>query len=174
MFLLNACKNKISVLQKEVITSGAVNVLKVKFQFDADWAGMSRWAVFRVGSVRKCIELDDSNQCCIPWECLRENDIGSGLDAGAYGMIGDTIVMPTVWCRLGTIMEGVKLGDAVLPATPSAAEQILSQMLAIRDEILGVTPPEEDDPEPEPEEPGDDDVATDEEVNDALDDIFGN
>ena len=185
MFLLNADKNKLTVLQKEIITSGAVDVLKVKFQFGSDWAGMTRWAVFRVGSMRKCIELDDSNQCSIPWECLRENDIGSSLDAGVYGMIGENIVLPTIWAKLGTIMEGVKLGDAALPPTPGAAEQILAQILAARDEVFaaisangGIIPDnggtDEGGGDESTDTETDGDVATDDEVNDALDDIFGN
>ena len=189
MFLLSADKSKLTVLQKEIITSGAVNAHDVKFQFDSDWDGMSRWAVFRVGSLRKSIELDDANKCKVPWECLRENDIGQSIYAGVYGMEGDTPVLPTIWARLGEINEGTRLGDTVLPPTPSAAEQILAQVLAARDEVFaaiqanGGIIPEGGGTEAPPEEPpaedntgGEEngDVATDDEVNDALDDIFGN
>ena len=188
MFLLSADNSKLTVLQKELITSGAINVYDVKFQFDSDWDEMSRWAVFRVGSLSKCIELDDTNKCKIPWECLRENDIGKILYAGVYGMKGETITLPTIWARMGEIMEGAKLGDTVLPPTPSMAEQILHQVLAARDEVFaaisangGIIPDSggtdegggsDEGTNTEPEVDGD--VATDEEVDDLLGDIFGN
>ena len=186
MFYLSADKCKLTVLQKGIITSGSVNVVDVKFQFDSDWGDMEqRIAVFRVGSVRVSVVLDDTNQCKVPWECLRENDIGKELQIGVYGMIGESVILPTVWASLGNIKEGTRLGDSALPPSPSVAEQILAQMLAVRDEILGAVggnPPGDDtggDEEPGGDSPGtdtevpDDDVASDDEVSDAFDDIFG-
>lgn len=193
MFYLSADKCKLSVLQKGIITSGSVNVFDVKFQFDSDWEGMEqRIAVFRVGSVRVSVVLDDTNQCKVPWECLRENDIGKELQIGVYGMIGETVILPTVWASLGNIKEGTRLGDSALPPSPSVAEQILAQMIAVRDEILaamggnpgdaGGNPgdaggneeePGGDDPGTDSEVPDNDEVASDDEVSDALDDIFG-
>ena len=187
MFLLSADNSKLAVLQKELITSGAINAYDVKFQFDSDWDDMSRWAVFRVGSLSKSIELDDTNKCKIPWECLRENDIGKILYAGVYGMKGETITLPTIWARMGEIMEGAKLGDTILPPTPSMAEQILRQVLTARDEVFaaisangGIIPdmggPDDggDDENTGTDTEVDGDVATDEEVDDLLGDIFGN
>ena len=196
MFLLSAGKSNLAVLQKGVITSGSVNVYDVKFQFDNDWAGLDRIAVFRVGKERVSVPLGDTNTCKLPWECVRENDIGKEVQVGVYGMVDSTIVLPTIWAGLGNIKEGACLGDSALPPTPSAAEQVLAQVLAARDEAIaardaailaaGGTIPDDGgddgdegaDPVPEPDtgtedETGGDDIATDEEVNDALDDIFG-
>ena len=104
-------------------------------------------------------------------------------------MIDTTVVLPTIWAGLGNLKEGCSLGSTALPATPSVAEQILAQVLAARDEVFeairangGIVPDtggDSGEPGPEPdtggteEEPGGGDVATDDEVNDALDDIFG-
>lgn len=201
MFLLSADKSKLTVLQKGIITSGSVNVYDVKFQFDGEWNGMERVAVFRVGKERVSVVLDDANTCKLPWECVRENYVGKEVLVGVYGMVGTTVVLPTVWGSLGNVKEGAELADAALPPTPSAAEQLLAQVLAARDEALAArdaailaaggtipdsgndtgdkddsggtddTETEGTDTETDSEESGD--VATDDEVNDALDDIFG-
>ena len=103
-------------------------------------------------------------------------------------MVDTTVVLPTVWAGLGNLKEGCSLGSTALPATPSVAEQILAQVLSARDEVFaairangGIVPdagddekePEPDTGNPEGEPTGDGDVATDDEVNDALDGIFG-
>ena len=190
MFLLSASKSKLTVLQKGIITSGSVNVYEVKFQFDSSWDGLERIAVFRVGKKSVSVTLDDTNTCKIPWECVCENDIGKEVLVGVYGMVDTTVVLPTVWAGLGNLKEGCRLGSTALPATPSVAEQILAQILSVRDEVFaairangGIIPDigggsEEPEPEPdtgntEDEPTGDGDVATDDEVNDALDGIFG-
>ena len=181
-------KSKLTVLQKGIITSGSVNVYEVKFQFDSSWDGMERIAVFRVGKKSVSITLDDTNTCKIPWECVCENDIGKEVLVGVYGMVDTTIVLPTVWAGLGNLKEGCRLGNTALPATPSVAEQVLAQILAARDAVFaaiqangGIIPdigddneePEPDIGKPDDEPVGDGDVATDDEVNDALDGIFG-
>ena len=194
MFLLSAGNCQLTVLQKGTITSGSLNVHEVKFQFDNNWDGLERIAVFRVGKKTVSVTLDDSNTCKLPWECVCENDIGKEVQVGVYGMAGTTMALPTVWAGLGNIKEGCCLGDSALPSTPSLAEQILAQVLSARDEAIkarnaailaaGGTIPDDDpeDPdtgtetEPDPggeEDTGDGDVATDDEVNDALDGIFG-
>ena len=190
MFLLSASKSNLAVLQKDIITSGSVNVFEVKFQFDNSWDDLDRVAVFRVGKKSVSITLDDTNTCKIPWECVCENDIGKEVMVGVYGMIDTTVVLPTVWAGLGALKEGCSLGSTAIPATPSVAEQVLAQVLSARDAVFaairangGIIPdvgvddevpePEPDTGKPEDEPTGDGDVATDDEVNDALDGIFG-
>ena len=161
----------------------------MKFQFDNDWDGLTRIAVFRVGKRSVSIPLDDTNACKIPWECVCENDIGKEVQVGVYGMVDTTVVLPTVWAGLGNLKEGCSLGNTALPATPTVAEQVLAQILAARDQVFeairlngGIVPdigddgtevPEPDNGNTEDEPAGDGDVATDDEVNDALDGIFG-
>ena len=172
-----------------MITSGSVNVYEVKFQFDNDWDDLERIAVFRVGKKSVSMPLDDTNTCKIPWECVCENDIGKEVQVGVYGMVDTTVVLPTVWAGLGNLKEGCSLGNTALPPTPSVAEQVLAQIIAARDQVFeairlngGIVPdsgdddtevPEPDNGNPEDEPAGDGDVATDDEVNDALDGIFG-
>ena len=200
MFHLSAEKSKLTVLEKGIITSGSVNAFDVLFRFDNDWDGMERIAVFRVGSERVSVVLNDTNQCKIPWECLRENDIGKELLVGVYGRVGENVVLPTLWASIGRIQEGTRLGDSALPPTPSATEQLLAEVIAARDAALeaahraevaaGIAeadPEPNPEPEPPPSEgegddsgsgsedngPGDGDIATDDEVNEELDGIFG-
>ena len=190
MFLLSVGKSNLTVLQKGIITSGSINVYEVKFQFENDWDDLERIAVFRVGKKSVSVTLDDTNSCILPWECVSENDIGKEVQVGVYGMVDTTIALPTVWAGLGHIKEGCCLGNTALPATPTVAEQVLAQIIAARDQVFeairlngGIVPDIGEDSE-EPEEPdtggntedkptGDGDVATDDEVNDALDGIFG-
>ena len=161
----------------------------MRFQFDNDWDDLERIAVFRVGKKSVSMPLDDTNTCKIPWECVCENDIGKEVQVGVYGMVDTTVVLPTVWAGLGNLKEGCSLGNTALPPTPSVAEQVLAQILAARDQVFeairlngGIVPdsgdddtevPEPDNGNPEDEPAGDGDVATDDEVNDALDGIFG-
>lgn len=181
-------KSSLTVLQKSIITSGSVNVFEVRFQFDNDWDDLERIAVFRVGKKSVSVTLDNTNTCKIPWECVCENDIGKEVLVGVYGMIDTTVVLPTIWAGLGNLKEGCSLGSTALPATPSVAEQVLAQVLSARDAVFsairangGVIPDigvDNEEPEPDPGNPddkptGDGDVATDDEVNDVLDGIFG-
>lgn len=203
MFILNADKSHLTVLQKGIITSGSVGVYEVKFQFSPEWAGMERWAVFKIGSERVSCVLDEANQCKLPWECVRENDIGKEIQVGVYGMVGTNVVLPTIWASLGKLREGTRLGDTALPPTPSVAEQIMADILAARDAALsaaeraeavagggntgsgdGNTDTDGDNTGTENEGTGsegdnsdtgtsDDDIASDDEVSGELDNIFG-
>ena len=153
MFILNADKSRLTVLQKGLITSGSVNVYDVKFQFSPEWDGMDRWAVFKIGSERVSCVLDDTNQCKLPWECVRDNDIGKEIQVGVYGMVGTAVVLPTIWSSLGKLREGTRLGDSALPPSPTVAEQLLAEILAARDAAIaaaeraeaaaGLVPPDE-------------------------------
>lgn len=86
MFHLHADKNNLIVDEKELITSGSVNVYNVKFDFSSDWDGLMRTAVFNAGSESVSILLDDSNTCSIPWEVLVKHNVI--LYIGVYGSIG--------------------------------------------------------------------------------------
>lgn len=123
MFQLSATKVNLKVLQRETVTSGAVNVFLVQFSFNSAWDGLDKTAVFRAGNDKISVVLDDSNQCQIPWEVL-ENP-RRGLDVGVYGTKNGTIVLPTIWANIGTIQEGVTTGENEQPPTPDVYSQIL-------------------------------------------------
>lgn len=126
MFLLYANKTQLAVNRGEPITSGSVNVYRVKIDFSMEWDGLARMAVFSGSGKRVSILLDESGECTIPWEVLISN--GRILEAGVYGTRDGEIVLPTVWANLGMILPGVSPGEAgSRPPTPDLWEQELAR-----------------------------------------------
>lgn len=125
MFRLYADKNRLTVIQREPITSGSVNVYQVQFEFSPDWDELTRTAVFKTDSKSKAVLLDDSNECFIPWEVL--TTFGWRLSVGVYGTQGTKTVLPTVWADMGVILQGTTTGSGSQPPTPELWEQELAQ-----------------------------------------------
>lgn len=115
MFYLNAEKNKLTVQQKEPVTSGSVNVYTVQIEFSEDWDNLDKTAVFRAGCVKRSVAIADG-KCTIPGEVL--GSAGHCLMAGVCGNQGDTVVLPTVWANLGLILEGAVPGGGQEPIPP--------------------------------------------------------
>lgn len=113
MFKLHADKNKLALREREAVTSGSKNVYTVHFTFSADWNGLTRIAVFQYGDRKISVSLDDNGDCRIPWEVL--SSYGRPLMVGVYGAQDDTIILPTVWVSLGTVLQGASLGDTPEP-----------------------------------------------------------
>lgn len=126
MFELRADKNNLTVLTREMLTSGSVNVYRVRFEFSSDWDGLNRVAVFRAGNTSTSMALSAEDwETDIPWEALQSP--GVRLYGGVYGTRGETVVLPTIWADLGYIQTGVSLGDESRPPTPDLWEQELSK-----------------------------------------------
>ena len=126
MFLLQASKNKLTLLSREPLTSGSVNAYLVRFAFSPDWEGLTRTAVFRYGGGEAVsVLLDGTDQCTIPWEVLTSH--GARLDVGVYGKLGEDVALPTVWANLGTVLAGAAPGDDARPPTPELWRQELDQ-----------------------------------------------
>lgn len=131
MFRLNTNKNRLEVLEKELVTSGSVNVYPVSFQFSEDWEGLSRIAVFSAGNVTISLPLDETNQCQIPWEVMECPKLS--LMAGVYGMREESVVLPTIWAELGVIRPGVTTGAEPSPPTPDAYQKVLAEIGNLED-----------------------------------------
>ena len=126
MFLLQASKNKLTLLSREPLTSGSVNAYLVRFAFSPDWEGLTRTAVFRYGGGEAVsVLLDGTDQCAIPWEVLTSH--GARLDVGVYGKLGEDVALPTVWANLGTVLAGAAPGDDARPPTPELWRQELDR-----------------------------------------------
>ena len=126
MFLLQASKNKLTLLSREPLTSGSVNAYLVRFAFSPDWEGLTRTAVFRYGGGEAVsVLLDGTDQCAIPWEVLTSH--GARLDVGVYGKLGEDVALPTVWAGLGTVLAGAAPGDDARPPTPELWRQELDR-----------------------------------------------
>lgn len=124
MFVLQANKNRLTVKQKETLTSGSVNVYTARFEFSPDWDNLARTAVFRAGNESRSILLDYLGKTSIPWEALQKPNVE--LFVGVYGTQGEDVVLPTVWASLGMILEGATTGKDAQPPTPNLWEQKLA------------------------------------------------
>lgn len=138
MFEFNVSKVKIKAVHLESVTTGSVNVYECLFNFNEDWDGLARTAVFRVCDQIYSVILDETNKCVIPWELFVDENVDKALFIGAYGVLDSDIVLPTVWAYAGTILQGVKDGSGSLPPSPDLMAQILSELeqkVNIEDEI---------------------------------------
>ena len=124
IFQLYADKTRLAVRQREPVTSGSVNVYRVRFEFSEDWTGLTRTAVFRGGGEAASVLLDGSGECVLPWEALAKPNVL--LEAGVYGTRNGDVVLPTVWAALGTVLEGAALGEEAQPPTPDVYQQIMA------------------------------------------------
>ena len=133
MFVLYADKVYLKLNEKEMLTSGSVNVYEVQFTFDSDWDGLDRMAVFRAGNKSRAVLLDETNRCMIPWEVLQTSR--QTLYAGVYGSLNGETVLPTIWTSLGTIIPGTNTAELSAPPTPSIWDDLLQQVRTKADSI---------------------------------------
>ena len=118
----------ITVAQNELLTTGMVQAVPVRFRFSPQWAALDRTAVFTAGTVSVSCLLGEDNQCFIPWECLTR--AGEYLRVGVYGTRGEEMVLPTVSCLLGPICTGTQPEEN----TPTEAPPPLVQSLLTKAE----------------------------------------
>lgn len=140
MFILYAEKNRLSVQERESVTSGSVNVCPVQFQFSPDWDGMVPTAVFRAGWKSATVVLDQNGECVIPWEVLAKPRCR--LEAGVYGVRDGDVVLPTVWADLGMILEGAEPGEPARPPTAGVFEQVMGELAAVRELVAALRAPD--------------------------------
>lgn len=122
MILAKVNLNHITIQTNELLTSGSVNVNEVKFSFSADWNDLSKTAIFKTTKKTKSIILT-TDSCIIPWEVLA--DAGEALWVGVYGTQGKTMAIPTIWAKLGRVLDGAELDASDREPTPDVYAQIL-------------------------------------------------
>ena len=116
----------ITVAQNELLTTGMVQAVPVRFCFSPQWAALDRTAVFTAGTVSVSCLLGEDNQCFIPWECLTR--AGEYLRVGVYGTRGEKMVLPTVSCLLGPICTGTHPEENTpTEATPTLVQSLLTK-----------------------------------------------
>lgn len=116
----------ITVAQNELLTTGMVQAVPVRFRFSPQWAALDRTAVFTAGTVSVSCLLGEDNQCFIPWECLTR--AGEYLHVGVYGTRGEEMVLPTVSCLLGPICTGTQPEENTpTDATPTLVQSLLTK-----------------------------------------------
>lgn len=126
MIEVTAQKTRLTVDVTEQITSGSVNVYTVHFHFGSPWDGLEKVAVFNVPGKTINVPVREDDTCVIPWEVT--TSYGLILRMGVYGIKTGEVVLPTIWASLGTIVQGVILGDAESGEhTPDIYDLILSK-----------------------------------------------
>ncbi|MCI8870654.1 MAG: hypothetical protein HFF39_08975 [Lawsonibacter sp.] len=135
MFLLYADRNQLTVTVRETLTSGSVNVARMKFEFSPHWEGLAKQAVFVADGGPVSVLLPESGICTVPWEVLTRP--GPRLMAGVCGTRGEEVVLPTVWASCGPILEGAVPGTDPNPPTPGQYEQMLTALEGKQDKLTG-------------------------------------
>lgn len=83
MFKVSVNNTKLSLIEKDIITSGSINAFCVFFQFSEEWDNLEKTALFRVGNETKSVPLDDNSYAIIPKEILMEHS--RALYVSVYG-----------------------------------------------------------------------------------------
>lgn len=154
------------------LIQNATSPYPVEFVFDEAWDGFVKTALFEAGGASIAVVLED-DKCTVPAECLKR--AGVRLQVAVYGVKGEERIS-TGWCITGMILYKASLGfgqgsgGGGSPLPDDVYDQIMAAIgdlkaagfegktLAeifreIKDSICG--------------------TATDTEVDDALDGIFG-
>lgn len=114
---------------------GTVGVERIEFVFDKTWDGLVKYACFKnTGKPRNQQEvrmlLDKTNVIDVPWEMYTAS---GNLYVGVCGSKDGTIVKPTVWALLSSVVKGVKPdGEEAKEATPSLVQQMVAVVDSIR------------------------------------------
>lgn len=127
LFKVDVYKTTVYVREREVVTSGSKKAYYVSFEFkDSLWDSLNKTAVFKHRDVVKDIILREPFVTQIPWECMQYPN--EELLIGVFGKSNGEIVIPTIWDRLTTVLQGTTHGEETLNPTPTVYEQLLSQI----------------------------------------------
>ena len=98
----------------------------VTFTFDEAWEGLSRFAVFRCGTVVRDRALLLDNSTTVPHEVLHKPE--EHLLVGVEGRAADgTLVIPTTWADAGVVLDGANAsGDYGKDPSPNAYDDIMA------------------------------------------------
>lgn len=108
------------------ITSGSVG-RKVRFTFDESWDNLIKIAVFSCGDITKDIQLDNIDECDIPWEILVHDNVGKCIRIGICGLYDNAIVYPTVYTDIGKLLQGTRVSeDPSVDYTPTPTQQAIT------------------------------------------------
>lgn len=138
MFVIQADKSKLTVIENEILVSNAANVYPVRFSFSKDWDNFSKVAIFynnfEEEPQRYSMLIPDSGVVSIPTEVLK--DVDGVVYVGVCGEGKTSEHLPTLIIPLGRVEQGI-CGDAsaVSDPTPSIYQQILSELASIKADI---------------------------------------
>lgn len=137
MFVIQADKSRLTVVESEILVANAVDVYPVRFTFSSDWDGFGKVAIFYNDAheySRYSVLIDDSGEVSIPHEVL--TDVDAILYVGVCGDGAPARHLPTLITQLGRIREGI-CGPATESQDPETSiyQQILIELNSIRRDI---------------------------------------
>lgn len=132
--LIEVTGNSATIIGTPILTSGMVG-LPVRFQFDSQWDGLTKVAVFRAGE-KTLDRMNIIDETTVPPEILRKN---CALFIGVYGANGDgTLVIPTIYVNAGTVQPGADpSGDESADPTLPVWQNLQNQVGALQDLTTG-------------------------------------
>lgn len=138
MFVIQVDKSVLTIIEREILVSGAVSVYPVRFNFSNDWKGFSRVAIFynnyEENPRKYSVLIDDSGMAYIPSEVL--TDVDGTVYVGVCGESDSSQHLPTVIASLGIVQQGICDESSVASdPTPSIYQQILAQLASIKSDI---------------------------------------
>lgn len=164
------------MLKDESLVQNSEKLYIVEFLFDESWDGYAKYAIFEAGGVQQPPVALTDNRCIIPAECLKQ--AGVNLHIGVYGT-KDDVQRDTIWCLTSRVMYAVD-PSALIPPSSSGGDvtaqilEIIREHTATDEEALDAINEGFQTPWiPPGEDPDESNTATDEEVEDILDDVFG-
>lgn len=137
MFVIQADKSKLSIVESEILVANAVDVYPIRFTFSTDWDGFGKVAIFYNDAHeynRYSVLIDDSGMVSIPYEVLK--DVDAILYVGVCGDGAPAKHLPTLITSLGRIRQGI-CGPATESQDPEVSiyQQILIELNGIRRDI---------------------------------------
>lgn len=99
--------NHLTISTEPVSTGGSVNYDKCSFEFDSEWDGFEKTAVFGMGRDTYRVALDENDSCFIPSPCMENEGI---ITVGVFGTNDDTVIASNAVAH--HVEEGISdLGD---------------------------------------------------------------
>lgn len=138
MFIIQADKSKLTLIESEMLVRNAIDVYRVRFNFSNDWNDFVKVAVFyndfEDDPKRYSVLIDQSGMTSIPHEVLK--DVNGRVYVGVCGESDVEQHLPTVIISLGMVQESIcdEYTESEEP-TPNIYQQILSELAKIRADI---------------------------------------
>ena len=133
------------LIKDESLVQNSEKIYLVEFTFDKSWDGYTKMALFETRGVQQPPVALTDDRCIIPAECLKQ--AGTMLKIGVYGVNAEG-TKDTVWCLTSKILYQTNTAALIPPA--SSCGDVTAKILEVIRE----------------------NTATDEEVNQALDEAF--
>lgn len=138
MFIIQADKSQLTLIESEILVRNAVGVYPIRFNFSDDWKDFAKVAIFYndyyEDPQRYSVLIDRNDMAYVPTEVL--TNAGGTVRVGVCGESSTIQHLPTIIIPLGVVQQSIcdeytNAGDP----TPDIYQQILSELASIRSAI---------------------------------------